>query len=129
MGLDMFLTARKFYSRLRDEPPMVEDGFEVEGKDLEAGYWRKHPNLHGYIVQEFADGEDNCQPIELDSDCVKKILNAIENNELPYTEGFFFGETTGGEKSRDLEIFNKALTWLETKEKGVWKSIIYRASW
>jgi hypothetical protein len=129
MGLDMFLKARKFYSHLRDEPAVLDDGFEVVTKDLDAGYWRKHPNLHGFIVDEFANSLDDCNEIELDADCIKKILNAIENNELPHTEGFFFGESTGDEKSRDLEIFNKVLTWLKTEEKGVWKSVIYRASW
>jgi hypothetical protein len=128
MGLDMYLTARKFYSSMRDER-VIEDGFEVEAKDLHAGYWRKHPDLHGYIVQEFNNGVDDCQPIDLDADCIKKIITAINEGVLPHTVGFFFGKSFGDEKDNDIEILTKALTWLETPEKGVWKSIIYRASW
>jgi hypothetical protein len=30
-------------------------------RDREVGYWRKHPDLHGYIVETFADGVDACQ--------------------------------------------------------------------
>lgn len=25
------------------------------------GYWRKEPNLHGFIVENFADGNDDCR--------------------------------------------------------------------
>jgi hypothetical protein len=32
---------------------------------LEVGYWRKHAPLHNFIVRAFADGEDNCRPIDL----------------------------------------------------------------
>jgi hypothetical protein len=128
MGLDMYLTARKFYFSHRSKR-MIEDGFEVESKELAVGYWRKHPDLHGYIVQEFNNSLDDCQPIDLDADCIKKIIAAINDSVLPHTDGFFFGETVGDEKDRDIEILNKALTWLKTPEEGVWKSIIYRASW
>src|ERR1700683_3641911 len=30
---------------------MQEDGFRLRSKTVELGYWRKHPNLHGYICQ------------------------------------------------------------------------------
>jgi hypothetical protein len=128
MGLDMFLYARKFYRSVRHQPPQ-EDGFDIMQKDLDAGYWRKHPNLHGYIVREFANDVDDCNEIELDADCIKKILNAIENDELPYTEGFFFGESKGDEKQNDLQVFKRVLDWLQIEQEGVWKSAIYRASW
>jgi hypothetical protein len=56
MGLDMYLTGEKFLMTRNLE----EDGFRLRSKTLELGYWRKHPNLHGYIVQTFADGTDEC---------------------------------------------------------------------
>jgi hypothetical protein len=128
MGLDMYLTARKFYSGSKGQRPM-EDGFELEAKDFAAGYWRKHPNLHGLIVEQFNGGIDNCQDIDLAPDDIEKIITAVSMNLLPHTDGFFFGNSTGEEKDEDLEIFRKALDWLNKKEDGVWKSIIYRASW
>jgi len=59
MGLDMFLHGEKYFWGHNGKRPK-EDGFEVKEHILELGYWRKHPNLHGYIVQTFADGKDEC---------------------------------------------------------------------
>lgn len=130
MGLDMYLRGRKFYrSAIRQRPQ--EDGFDVVQKDLDIGYWRKHPNLHGFIVDEFANSMDACQEIELDKDCLSKIMTAVRDQTLPHTEGFFFGtsQTDEGQIIEDLAILQGALDWLNKPEEGVWKSVIYRASW
>ena len=130
MGLDMFLWGRKFHSSVRQARPQ-EDGFDVVQKDLELGYWRKRRDLHGFIVNEFADGLDQCQEIELDADCLSKIMTAVSDRTLPHTEGFFFGESPDneGQIMEDLAILQAAYDWLNQKETGVWKSIIYQASW
>ena len=130
MGLDMFLSGRKFYSSTRGQRPQ-EDGFDVSQKDLDIGYWRKHPNLHGYIIERFADGVDECQDIELGPEQIKKLIAAVKADNLPHTEGFFFGVSRPAEDQmiEDLSILQGALDWLEKPETGVWKSIIYRASW
>lgn len=67
MGLDMYLTGSKFLFTNWEHPEKnrKEDGIEIESVRLRLAYWRKHPNLHGYIVQTFADGKDECQEIEL----------------------------------------------------------------
>ena len=44
----------------------------------ELAYWRKHPDLHGYIVKTFAGGKDECQDIELGKDELEILLKAIE---------------------------------------------------
>ena len=80
MGLDMNLYGRKLiaYNRWDEKAaPLMEDGFPVSDVILEMGYWRKHPNLHGYIVNIFADGEDECQEIELSEEDLLKIAAAI----------------------------------------------------
>jgi len=125
MGLDMYLMGEKFFHEGRKK----SEGFEVAKKILDLGYWRKHPNLHGYIVQEFAEGVDECQEIELNRNAILKILDAIDNKSLPDTEGFFFGETEGTEAEHDTQVFTAALEWLNREIPGVWKSITYRASW
>lgn len=61
MGLDMYLSGRKY---LRYGNDQIEDGFRVEEKIVRLGYWRKHPNLHGYIVKTFADDVDECQQFQ-----------------------------------------------------------------
>ncbi|MCS6302757.1 MAG: hypothetical protein H8K07_03700 [Nitrospira sp.] len=97
----------------------MEDGFELSEKILQLGYWRKHPNLHGYIVQTFAKGVDNCEPIDLSVDDLQKIIDAVARNALPYTEGLFVGVSDGTERDADIRIFTAALDWLRTIEDGV----------
>ena len=97
MGLDMFLTGRKYLQTNWDKPEdnVTEDGYRLSTKHLELGYWRKHPNLHGYIVNTFADGEDNCQDIDLSADNMRQIIEAVEKKKLPHTDGFFFESEFG----------------------------------
>ena len=130
MGLDMYLHGEKFFwsDYQNPENELKEDGFRLSTKILDLGYWRKHPNLHGYIVQNFADGEDNCEKIELSEDDLKQIIEAIEKDALPSTQGFFFGQSyRPGEKDEyssyeaqkegDLKIFNAALAWVQDSDK------------
>jgi len=61
---------------------------------IDLGYWRKHADLHGYIINTFADGVDECQKIELSEDDLDKIIKAIKNDELEKDHsGFFFGNS------------------------------------
>lgn len=116
MGLDSYLTGEKFFWSNFSNPAKdrTEDGLRIKIINVELGYWRKHPNLHGFIVQAFADGKDECQRIELDRDDINKIIAAIEEDSLPHTEGFFFGVSDDSEERRkeDVEIFKRALKWL-----------------
>ena len=131
MGLDMYLHGEKFLCTDWNNPQnnLREDGYEVRSKILRLGYWRKHPNLHGLIVNTFAGGIDNCEAIHLDEAAIEKIIDAVARDDLPHTEGFFFGVSDGTEKNEDLKIFTAALAWLRAAEHGVFKSIHYRASW
>ena len=129
MGLDMYLDGRRFFMKDKKD----EDGYDIKTMNVELGYWRKHPNLHGYIVDQFADGEDDCRPIELFAPHIEQITKAIMENELPNTEGFFFGvsDTSAEQVTTDLDVFNRALEWLKKGEgnKDEIRSIIYQASW
>ena len=131
MGLDMYLEGEKYLFNDRENPQndLREDGYEVRSKILRLGYWRKNPNLHGYIVNTFAGGIDNCQAIDLGDADIEKIIDAVARDDLPHTEGFFFGASDGTEKDEDLKIFTAALAWLRAPEQGVFKSIRYQASW
>lgn len=131
MGLDMYLSGKKFILTDWENPAnnVMEDGFRVQERVLEVGYWRKHPNLHGFIVNTFADGEDDCQPINLSADNLRTTLEAVKADALPHTDGFFFGKSDGSEKAETIEILEKALIWLETKAPREWRRIEYCASW
>jgi hypothetical protein len=114
MGLDMYLTGRKLLLEDYDHPEndRKEDGFFIRHVELELGYWRKHPDLHGYIVQAFAEGEDHCQAIDLSATDIGNIISAIKERRLPHTTGFFFGSSEDKEPDRDIAIFERALAWL-----------------
>jgi len=138
MGLDMYLTGEKYYPEYTvnnrdiqkvDRPQ--SDGFPLRSNILALGYWRKHPNLHGFIVNNFADGIDDCSPINLNSEDLGKIAEALRKWELPETEGFFFGtsEDHAEQKDQDADLFAKVKAWLEENQENVEKSVVYEASW
>ena len=129
MGLDMYLNGDAFFTY--EHPNRRIKPYEKEREIYQLGYWRKHPNLHGFIVQTFADGVDECQEIELTPEDLRTIIAAVKNRELPETTGFFFGESDQSDDqiAHDLQVFEEALQWLETEEPDVWRSVNYRASW
>ena len=130
MGLDMYLTGKKIVMDARLD--LREDGFPLGSKTLDLGYCRKHPNLHGYIVQSFAGGNDECQDIHLGAPArIRAIIAAVKARELLHTTGFFFGASNSSQKQvdEDIAIFERALAWLETEEPGIFRSVRYRASW
>lgn len=130
MGLDMYLRGRKGTWSVNEEHCRYEDGFQVVNIELDIGYWRKHPNLHGYIVKNFANGIDDCQDISLTAEDLEKILEAVLNDDLPKTGGFFFGESDSADEQDTVEKLNSAITWLKTQsDKHVFKEVYYSASW
>lgn len=150
MGLDMYLSARKFHrtqyhgtgEHFVRLPKPEMDGFERSHSTAEVCYWRKNHWLHGFIVEEFADGEDECQEITLLHDDLVKIYETLEKwrddpDALSETEGFFFG--TGDEEWRDmcrdritddLVQIRKAIDWLADEDfDKEWREVFYQASW
>jgi len=132
----MYLSGKKYYTSYGDNTKRVEEGHSVEEVIVRLGYWRKHANLHGYIVRTFADGIDECQDIELTMDNLKHLLETVkEPTRMEKTEGFFFGESDNSDEQikEDVAYIEKAIAFLVagamTKEKGVWRSVHYRASW
>ena len=139
MGLDMYLTGDKYIGgSLQNTEPFQEiEGKPVERIILELGYWRKHAKLHGYIVKNFAhNGVDDQEKIELTSDNLKQIVNAIRNKDLPKTKGFFFGndeidEMHAQEDNENIKRFEDAIEWLGNLSEGDnWRrAVYYQASW
>ena len=142
MGLDMFLMGHIRYS---NEPKSPEDAGTSNG-DVELGYWRKHPDLHGFIVNTFAEGKDEGQKIWLTGGRLRAIRGAVRDGGLPMTEGSFFGHSPRldvpeekwqylAQQSTDLEILKLATKWLKSapKEEGPRgkeiRQVYYLASW
>lgn len=136
MGLDMYLTGEKYLYNDWEQPDnnLQHDGYRVQTVKLELGYWRKHPNLHGYIVREFGGGVDNCQPISLTEKCLQRVITAVERGDLPATNGFFFGSSDWWSSPERVEETTRmlmgALRWLVNQKPGKdAREVIYQASW
>lgn len=104
MGLDM-------YAMTTAEPIESEIDFVVEDAE-EIHYWRKHPNLHGWMQQLYYDKggkEDfNCVPVVLTLEDLERLEVTVKAGDLPATEGFFFGKSDGTEIEGDLDFVTKA---------------------
>jgi len=92
----------------------------AEANKEEISYWRKHPNLHGWMEELYIErgGKDsfNCVPLQLFEDDLNDLKKAIENDILPKTAGFFFGNSLGDneEKKHDLDFIKKAKESIES---------------
>lgn len=112
MGLDMFAYRTK--QKLGKEVNF-ENG-ELDGDQLvELKYWRKHPNLHGYLEKIFCEkggkGEFNCQSVVLTEEDLHKLASTLIDEDLPETSGFFFGQSDSSKEQNqeDLEFVKSAL--------------------
>jgi len=89
MGLDQYASARK------GEPTTDEEGYTYYKDSMELAYWRKHPNLQGWMESLWRvkgnDGEFNCEEIQLTLDDLDNLERSLDNEALPETVGFFFG--------------------------------------
>lgn len=108
------------------------------GEKEELAYWRKHPNLQGWMENLWENkgrpgernerdllGDFNCIPVELDYDDLNNLENAILNNKLPTTEGFFFGSGSDDHyRENDLDFIKKAR---EALDSGL--SVYYDSWW
>lgn len=106
MGLDMYAYRTKQPSQRLTDFEQPEDAQRIF-------YWRKHPNLHGWMEQRyFAKGGDadafNCVPVVLTPEDLDRLEIDVQRGELPYTVGFFFGESQPEEQLEDLAFIAAA---------------------
>jgi hypothetical protein len=123
MGLDQYVLA------IKKAPSKPVDFEEVEGKEIqEVHYWRKHPDLHGWMESLYRkkggkDSEFNCVPVLLSIADIDELEVAVKEKGLPTTCGFFFGHSDGSQIEDDLLFIRKARQALA---EG---STIYYTSW
>jgi hypothetical protein len=112
MGLDMYLSAKRYVSEyrksdeaLRGELDKLSDltgGLEIQEVSCEAMYWRKANAIHDWFVKNVQGGVDNCgeyfvpreklqELLELCKEVMANKGRAVEL--LPTASGFFFGST------------------------------------
>lgn len=108
MGLDMHAYT---VPRKRIRKPVDFKTANLPNEQLH--YWRKHPNLHGWMRELYyakggTDRDFNCVPVELNLIDLDDLERDILNDELPPTSGFFFGESDGSERDDDLLFIKNA---------------------
>ena len=96
-------------------------------KPVEIAYWRKHPNLHGWMEQLWQERQYQTQPVdateavdpesdtfnnvelELTREDIDRLEQCILENQLPVTRGFFFGEGSDDYyRDQDLKFVREA---------------------
>ena len=121
MGLDMYLTGKRYLSKYFNEgdeavaEAIAEKFPELKGKagrfgdascvkeiQIEAGYWRKANAIHDWFVKNVQGGEDECRPHYVGREQLEELKalcqEVLDNREraaelLPTASGFFFGNT------------------------------------
>ena len=151
MGLDMYLTAKRYVWKHNGSDSSLQDGlqkvmkkemadldFDVKEVAIDAMYWRKANAIHRWFVENVQDGEDDCReywvdPVQLEAlvnDCYSALENIGEASEvLPTQGGFFFGSTEYDEwYFRDLKETIKGLEKVLKLDSNKW-DFYYRSSW
>lgn len=105
MGLDMYAFTTGSTIPAAD--------FDAPDDRAELHYWRKHPDLHGWMEDLYrrkggTDDQFNCVPVRLDAADLEALELAVNDSLLPHTAGFFFGVSDGSEKADDLAFIHKA---------------------
>jgi hypothetical protein len=113
MGLDMYLTAKKFVSDFDFKPEQSKLNGEIKQAlgidseeygyiniELEVAYWRKANQIHAWFVDNVQEGVDNCGSYYVSRDNLTTLLElckkVVETNDAKLLEpksGFFFGST------------------------------------
>lgn len=119
MGLDMYLKAQKYVSKMNyeTEPPSNYPDYNkiaslypeldtdnIYGYEISRtiAYWRKANQIHQWFVDNCQDGEDDCKLYYVDRPQLEELLNLckqVKANQgkaedlLPPQAGFFFGST------------------------------------
>jgi len=100
----------------------------------EIAYWRKHPNLHGWMARLWLARENNALQetdnfngieLELTAEDLDNLELAVKNKQLPSTSGFFFGnEADDYYRESDLKFIQMARA-----EMFLGLKVFYNSSW
>lgn len=134
MGLDMYAYTA---ARAGQQNEFWETGEFVDGEfvntkvtePVELAYWRKHPNLHGWMQQLWEsrgnEGNFNGDELELTAEDLDELELAVTHGQLPTTGGFFFGNPSDEfYREQDLEFIKNARAELFMGLK-----VFYNSSW
>lgn len=111
---------------------------DTNGQKRELAYWRKHPNLQGWMENLWHSkgcpnahedkntngmSDFNCVPVELTEEDLDSLEQALDSNSLPSTVGFFFGDNSDDiYRQKDVEFIRAARQALDNGQKVVYDS-------
>lgn len=136
MGLDMYAyTAARagqqneYYEGAEWDAELKESVNPKVTKPRELAYWRKHPNLHGWMNRLWeakgGSGDFNGDELELTVEDLDMLEHDVVNAQLPTTVGFFFGNNADEHyRESDLEFVKNARAELFLGLK-----VFYNSSW
>lgn len=153
MGLDMYLSARKFvagggYRGGREEAQydvmvtaagLPDDVVEKLPEtrtgyfEIEVGYWRKAHEIHDWFVSTVQNGVDNCAPYGVPRDSLEELrdnLKAVLADPSQWSD-YFSIDTTSEFDEWAKEVYEHTVEmidlWLSPAFNG-W-DFVYTASW
>ena len=141
MGLDMYayVAAKagqqaEFYEGSEWDNDLNEHRNPNVNKPRELAYWRKHPNLHGWMAQLWLTREGNALresnnfngiELELTAEDLDNLEATVKARELPGTSGFFFGNDA------DDYYYNDDLKFIQMARAEMFLGfkVFYNSSW
>jgi hypothetical protein len=115
MGLDQYAYTRKPKSK----------------EQQEIAYWRKHNALQGWMEKLWRDkegqGEFNCVEVILTHEDLRELENDLVVNNLPETNGFFFGSDSRLDEYKMIETFKFIIKARRALDDGL--EVIYSSWW
>ena len=136
MGLDMYAYVatkagqqKEYYDGAEWDTEARDTVNPNVSKPRELAYWRKHPNLHGWMHRLWESqgntGSFNGDELELTWQDLDALEHAVLNRELPGTQGFFFGSDADDlYREQDLEFIRQARAEIFTGLR-----VFYNSSW
>jgi hypothetical protein len=124
----------EFYEGSEWDPDHKEHRNPNVNKPRDIAYWRKHPNLHGWMAQRWLQREgnqlretDNFNGIEfeLTAEDLDDLEYVVKKRRLPATSGFFFGDNA------DQHYYNEDLKFIQAAraEMFLGLKVFYNSSW
>ena len=99
-------------------------------KPREIAYWRKHPNLHGWMEtlaeqKKLKYDSFNGVEMELTAEDLDALERDVKKRQLPATSGFFFGNNS------DQHYYDSDLAFIKAARTEMFMGlkVFYNSSW
>ena len=137
MGLDMYayVATREgqqydYYEGAEWDENAKEFVNKTVNKPREIAYWRKHPNLHGWMEKlaeqkKLSYDSFNGIEMELTAEDLDELEKAVKKRRLPATSGFFFGDNS------DQYYYDHDLAFIKAARTEMFMGlkVFYNSSW